>query len=157
MDDKDRQIVDLIQTRFPIDPRPYQEIGQRVDLPEDEVIARIHALKKANIIRRVGGLMEPRKIGYVSSLIAAKVDPDRLDEVVEAINGYVGVTHNYHREHEYNVWFTLIAKDAPTHTRILNTLRALPGVTDLHSLPATRVFKLKVNFQAGEDDDAETE
>lgn len=155
MDDKDRQIVDLIQTQFPVDVRPYRKIGQQVGLEEREVIARIARLKETNIIRRVGALIDPRKVGYVSALIAAKVVPEALLDVVRTVNGYVGVTHNYHRDDDFNLWFTLIARDEATHDRIVDRLRSLPGVQALHRLPATRIFKLKVDFKAKEIDDEE--
>jgi DNA-binding Lrp family transcriptional regulator len=151
MDEKDQQIVDLIQTALPVDVRPYARIGEAVGLPESEVIDRIKSLKERNIIRRVGALVEPRKVGYVSSLIAAKIEPDKIPQAVEKINAYVGVTHNYHRENYFNVWFTLIARGAKKHADILDTIRGFDGVLALHSLPATKIFKLKVNFKAGED------
>lgn len=151
MDEKDRQIVDLIQTRFPVHVRPYLEIGRQVGLSEQEVIDRMRVMKETRIIRRVGALVNPRKVGYVSSLIAAKVAPEKIDSVIEKINAHVGVTHNYHRENEFNVWFTLIARDQETHRRILDAIAGFDGVEALHSLPATRIFKLKVNFKAGQE------
>jgi siroheme decarboxylase len=153
MDELDQKIVDLIQTEFPVEVRPYETIGRLVGCGEQEVIDRLAELKKQRIIRRMGGLMEPRKLGYKSALIAARIDPEHLDSAIEKINSYVGVTHNYERTHDFNVWFTLIARDEKTHSRILDEFRALPGVRALHALPAAKMFKLKVNFRAGENDD----
>ena len=157
MDGTDERIVDLIQTRFPIVERPYLHIAETIGITETEVLDRIGALKEQRIIRRMGGLMEPRKIGYVSALVAAKVQSESIEPVVEKINSYLGVTHNYGREGEFNVWFTLIAKDQATHSKILDTIGTQEGVESIHCLPATRIFKLKVNFKAKakDDDDAE--
>ncbi|MDP8255792.1 MAG: AsnC family transcriptional regulator [Candidatus Alcyoniella australis] len=153
MDALDRAIVEMIQTDFPICVSPYAEIGRRVGSDESEVIRRLGALKERQIIRRIGALFDPRKLGYVSTLVAARVSPDLLEETTDAINEYNGVTHNYLRDASYNVWFTLIAKGDSARAKILARIAKLPGVLVLHSLPAERFYKLKVDFKTLESAD----
>jgi DNA-binding Lrp family transcriptional regulator len=146
MDDIDRKILNHIQSGFPISPRPYHEIGARLGIPEHEVIERVKRLKEQGIIRRIGGSLNSRKLGFKSTLCAARVPEDRIDDFVEKVNSYKGVTHNYLRNSDYNIWFTFIA---PTTADIENALKEISektGVDDILNMPAERMFKIKVDF-----------
>jgi DNA-binding Lrp family transcriptional regulator len=146
MDDIDRAILNAIQTEFPITDRPYEALGKRFDLAESEVLARVKKLKEDGIIRRIGGNFNSKMLNYTSTLCAAKVPEEKLDRFVELVNRYPGVTHNYLRSHEYNVWFTFIA---PTMADIQNALEELAREADVPricNLPAVKTFKIKVNF-----------
>ena len=146
LDDIDRMILNRIQSKFPITRRPYKKIGQDLGLTEDEVIERVSRLKEQNIIRRIGGNFVPEKVGFVSTLCAAKVPKDRIDQFAEIVNRYPGVTHNYQRENAYNIWFTFIA---PSMAEIEENLRQISretGIKEILNLPATRVFKIKAKF-----------
>ena len=110
LDDLDRAILNEIQSHFPIESRAYAEVGRRVGASEEEVLARVSAMTDAGVIRRIGANFTSRKLGYTSTLCAARVPEDRLDRFVAVVNRYPGVTHNYLRRHRYNVWFTLIAE-----------------------------------------------
>jgi len=147
MDDKDRAILNEIQTRFPIRSRPYRELGKRLGMSEEEILDRVRILKEEGIIRRIGGNFNSRKLNYSSTLCAAKVPEERLEAFVAAVNRHPGVTHNYLRNHSYNVWFTFIAPDMETIDQALEEISDETGVKEILSLPAVRTFKIKVNFE----------
>ena len=146
LDDLDRAILNEIQSHFPIESRPYAEVGRRVGASEAEVLARVTAMAEAGIIRRLGANFTSRKLGYTSTLVATRVKPASLDHFVEVVNRYPGVTHNYLRRHRYNVWFTLIAASEERLNRILEEISAAAEVEEILSLPAQEVFKIKVDF-----------
>ena len=145
LDDYDKAILNEIQSHFPIASRPYAEVGRRVGAPEAEVIRRVQAMMDRGIIRRLGANFTSRKLGYTSTLCAAQVPEERLEDFVEMVNRYPGVTHNYLRRHHFNVWFTLIAESLERLDQILAEISAASGVEVL-SLPALEVFKIKVDF-----------
>ena len=147
MDSTDRKIINRIQTHFPIDSRPYQKIGQDLNLTEDEVIHRVENLKRNGIIRRIGGNFGPYNLGFFSTLCAASVPDDKIDLFTETVNAYTGVTHNYMREHRYNIWFTFIASSRQIIEQSLETIIRDTGVTDILDLPATDLFKISANFK----------
>ena len=146
LDDLDRAILNEIQSHFPIDSRPYAEVGRRVGASEAEVLARVAAMAEAGIIRRLGANFTSRKLGYTSTLVAARVKPESLDHFVAVVNRYPGVTHNYLRRHRYNVWFTLIAESEERLNKILEEISAAAEVAEILSLPAQEAFKIKVDF-----------
>src|SRR3989339_1310867 len=139
LDDLDRAILNEIQSHFPIDSRPYAEVGRRVGASEAEVLARVAAMAEACIIRRLGANFTSRKLGYTSTLVAARVKPASLDHFVAVVNRYPGVTHNYLRRHRYNVWFTLIAESEERLQKILEEIYAAAEVAEILSLPAQEV------------------
>jgi len=147
IDDTDRLILNRIQSKFPLTPRPYKTIAEELGLSEDDTIRRISRLKDKDIIRRIGGNFVPEKVGFVSTLCAAKVTPEKIDRFAATVNRYPGVTHNYQRENEFNIWFTFIA---PSMEKIEENLRQISretGIKDIINLPATRVFKIKAKFK----------
>jgi len=145
LDDLDRAILNEIQSHFPIVSRPYEEVGGRVGAPEAEVLRRVQAMMDNGVIRRVGANFTSRKLGYTSTLCAAHVPEELLARFVEVVNRYPGVTHNYLRQHHFNVWFTLIAESLARLDQILAEISEASGVEVL-SLPAQEVFKIKVDF-----------
>jgi len=146
LDDLDRAILNEIQSHFPIVARPYAEMGRRVGASEEEVLARVLAMTEAGVIRRLGANFTSRKLGYTSTLCAARVAPESLDHFAAVVNHYPGVTHNYLRRHRYNVWFTLIAESEERLEQILAEISGTSGVTEILSLPAQEIFKIKVDF-----------
>ena len=147
MDDIDRAILNEIQSDFPIVPLPYHELGKMLNLSESEVFERVRKLKEEGIIRRIGGNFDSRKLEFTSTLCAAKVPEEKLDRFVEVVNGYSGVTHNYLRNHEYNVWFTFIARHMHQIDHALEEISRATGVTEIRNLPAVKMFKIKVDFE----------
>lgn len=146
MDEKDRALLNEIQSNFPVDPRPYQALGARLGIGEDEVLERISNLRKAGIIRRIGASINSRKIGFVSTLLAARAPEDKFQRFVEMVNQVDGVTHNYLRKHEYNVWFTLISPSEAEKRRVLDELMERTGI-EILELPARKIFKIRVDFK----------
>lgn len=146
LDEIDKAILRIVQSRLPIDQEPFTRLAEELDLSEDEVLERLAAMKESGVIRRIGGNFNSRDMGFASTLCAARVPEDKFDAFVEAVNSYHGVTHNYRREHSYNVWFTFIAKDMDTIEQHLADIAAQTGVQEICSLPAKEMFKIKVDF-----------
>jgi len=146
MDSIDRALLNAIQDRFPIAIHPYQILGQSVGITEDDAFKRIQRLRQEGIIRRLGGIFDSRRLGYYSTLCAGKVPEEKITDLAKLLDGIPGVTHNYIRNHEYNVWFTLIARTQTVAEKILQHIRDVLSVADIFSLPATRLFKINVNF-----------
>ncbi|MGE4299217.1 MAG: AsnC family transcriptional regulator [Desulfovibrionaceae bacterium] len=149
MDSYDKKILDIIQTDFPLESRPYAVVGERVGLTEAETFARVRALRESGIIRRMGANFQSKKIGWHSTLCAAKVPEDKLDAFVAAVNALPGVTHNYLRANAYNVWFTFIGPSWDTVCATLEGITAQTGIPILN-MPAEKLFKIRVDFQMEE-------
>ena len=147
LDEMDRMILNEIQSHFPIEARPYQVLGEKLGCSEEEVLQRVQDLKDREVIRRIGANCNSRKLGYTSTLCAAKVPSRLMARFVEVVNSYMGVTHNYRRDHDYNIWFTLIAPSEEKIERILREIIELTGVGEVISLPAERLFKIQVDFE----------
>ena len=148
MDSIDRQILDIIQSDFPLDARPYAVVGQAVGLTEAETLARVRALKEEGVIRRIGANFQSRKLGFKSTLCGAVVPEDKIDVFVAEVNRHPGVTHNYLRAHRVNVWFTFIGPSWEAVEATLAEITARTGVP-IFNLPAERMFKIKVDFAMG--------
>ncbi|MEW5913673.1 MAG: AsnC family transcriptional regulator [Thermodesulfobacteriota bacterium] len=146
MDQVDKAILRAVQSRLPIDAQPFAKLGQELGLSEEEVLARLEALKASGVIRRIGGNFNSRDLGFASTLCAAQVPADKLEEFVAAVNAFHGVTHNYRRSHQYNVWFTFIAQSMEQIEANLASIAARTGVSQICSLPARKMFKIKVDF-----------
>ena len=146
LDATDKLILNRIQSDFPITRNPYGTIADELDLSEDDVLQRLAALKELGVIRRIGGNFVPEKVGFVSTLCAARVPEDKIDLFAEIVNAYPGVTHNYMRENEFNVWFTFIAPSREEIEKNLADISNKTGVKGILNLPATRVFKIKAHF-----------
>ena len=147
MDEIDKQILNIIQTDFPISSRPYRDVGEQIGVPEQEVIRRVKALRASGIIRRIGGSFDSRKLGFKSTLCAAKVPEESVEDFNSVINAYTGVTHNYTRNNDYNIWFTFIGESQDEIDSVLAEVAQKTGIEDIISLPALRTFKIKVNFE----------
>ncbi|MDF2571128.1 MAG: AsnC-like ligand binding domain protein [Sporomusa sp.] len=142
----DKELLNLIQTKLPIESRPFAKVAQLLKVDEAAVLARLIWLKDHGYIRRFGAFFDSSCLGYVSTLAAVKVSVNCIEAVAKAINAYPGVTHNYEREGEYNLWFTLLTPDQAGQDKALTAIRCLPGVDGLISLPATEKFKVSVEF-----------
>jgi DNA-binding Lrp family transcriptional regulator len=149
LDGTDRRLLDIIQTDFPLCPRPYAELGRRLGIAEEEALDRVRALRKKQVIRRLGANFQSSGLGFVSTLCAAKVPEERLENFIAAVNAEPGVTHNYLREHSYNVWFTLISPSREEAQTALDGITERTGVPILN-LPATRIYKIRVDFRMTE-------
>ena len=146
IDEIDRAILNRIQSDFPIISRPYLSIAQNLHLSEEQVMKRLKRLKKEGIIRRIGGNFVPEKLGFVSTLCAAKVSRDKINSFARTVNRYPGVTHNYRRDNKYNIWFTFIAQSMDEIKNNLENISQETGVKEIINLPATKMYKIKAQF-----------
>ncbi|MBW2036881.1 MAG: AsnC family transcriptional regulator [Deltaproteobacteria bacterium] len=146
MDDTDRAILNRIQSNFPITSRPYLEVAEELSLGENDVIDRVRHLRKTGIIRRIGANFAPGRLGFISTLCAARVAKDEVALFTEVVNRYPGVTHNYRRDHEFNIWFTFIAETMEQIEAYLEEIIQETGVKEILNLPATKVYKINAQF-----------
>lgn len=142
----DRKILNIIQKDFPISSHPFQKVASMLDSTEKEVFSRVQALKEKGVIRRLGGVFDSKKMGFVSTLVALKVPPGKIEEVGRKVSALAGVTHNYQREHSFNLWFTLVAASEKELQASLALVNSYPAVEKLRQLPALHFFKISVNF-----------
>ncbi len=147
MDAIDRKLLNLIQEDFPLTAAPFAEVAARLGIGEGEVLDRIGRLREEGIIRRIGAVFDLRKLGFVSTLCAARVPEEKVAAFVTTVNNCPGVTHNYRREHEYNVWFTLIAPGEEELSALLADIKLKTGIDDILSLRAVRTFKINARFE----------
>ena len=147
IDELDSSILNRIQSDFPITSRPFLTVAEELGISEQEVLNRVKRLKAEGIIRRIGGNFVPGKLGFVSTLCAARVPADEIDRFAEIVNRYPGVTHNYQRDNTYNVWFTFIAPSMEEIEENLKQIARESGIEDILNLPATKVFKIRAEFE----------
>ncbi|MGI6091487.1 MAG: Lrp/AsnC family transcriptional regulator [Veillonellaceae bacterium] len=143
----DKELLNILQTKLPIASSPFAEIADRLDSDEKTVIDRLRYLKEHGYIRKIGAFFDSTSLGYVGTLVAAKVEPEHIEEVAQIINTYEGVTHNYERDGILNLWFTLMVPDIASQKRILSEIQGLKGVLKLINLPANKKYKVSVQFK----------
>lgn len=146
MDHLDKALLELAQADFPLEPRPFALLGEKLGLSESQALERVARLKQIGVIRRLGASFDPRALGYVSTLVACVVPQRQVEDFARVVNAYPEVTHHYQRDHHYNLWFTLIAPSRADLARILSEIQARTGVGELRSLEAERLFKIDVRF-----------
>jgi siroheme decarboxylase len=149
LDDGDRVLLNLMQGRFPLDPRPYARVAEAARMTEEEVLARVRRLLDERIIRQVTPIFDTRALGYASMLVAAKVDPEHPWRAAKIINAHPGVSHNYLRNHEFNMWFT-IAVEPGSRLGLQGTLDVLAseaGADSVRQLPTLKLFKIRMDLE----------
>jgi siroheme decarboxylase len=149
LDDLDKRLLNLMQGRFPITRRPYQHVAQEAGIGEQDVIARVQHLLDERIIRQVTPIFDTRALGYSSMLVAAKVDPENPWRAANIINEHPGVSHNYLRNHEFNIWFTIAtAPDSPLGLQeTLDVLAKTAGAESIRQLPTLKLFKIRMDLE----------
>ncbi len=140
------KLLERIQSDFPVSPAPYAELAREFDTSEKKVIQAIEEFKKSGVVRRIGASVDSRNAGYVSTLVGCRVRPDMLEQVAKGIGYNPGVTHAYQRDGELNFWFTLIVKDESKLREAIDDYSQWDGIEELHSMPADKVYKIKVHF-----------
>jgi siroheme decarboxylase len=149
LDETDKQLLNLMQGSFPLDPRPFAAVAERAGLPEDEVLERVAYLLDKRIIREITPIFDTRAFGYASMLVAAKVDPANPHRAAQFINTHPGVTHNYLRDHDFNLWFT-IAVEPDSRLGLDGTLDVIAertGAESIRQLPTLRLFKIRMDLE----------
>ncbi len=149
LDDLDRRLLNLMQGGFPIAPRPYEQVASLAGVPEAEVMSRVQRLLDKRIIRQVTPIFDTRALGYSSMLVAAKVDPENPHRAAAVINEHPGVSHNYLRNHDFNLWFT-IATEPDSQLGLQGTLDVLAreaGAESVRQLPTLKLFKIRMDLE----------
>ena len=149
LDDTDRKVLTVMQGKFPLEPRPYAAVAKLAGLTEDEVLARVQQLLDDRIIRQVTPIYDTRALGYGSMLVAAKVDPVHPWRAAKIINSHPGVSHNYLRNHDFNMWFTLAVEgDSKLGLQgTLDVLQELTGAESIRQLPTLKLFKIRMDLE----------
>jgi DNA-binding Lrp family transcriptional regulator len=142
----DKVILKELQGNLPIVERPFQGVAQKANITEEELFTRIRKLIDEGLIRKFGLRIDSKKVGYASTLVAMKVARGKRDEIAAKLNTYPNVTHNYAREHEYNLWFTIIARSKDELEKNLDKIQRDGGYEDMLNLPVLRKFKINVKF-----------
>lgn len=143
----DKALLNLLQGDIPICSHPFAQMAQHLQTDEATVLQRLRELKAAGYLRRIGTFFDSTRLGYHGTLVALKVTPSAVDTVARAVNQYPGATHNYEREGQYNLWFTLLTPDAECESKILAEIRSLGGVEDMLRLKANKKYKVNVQFK----------
>lgn len=148
LDETDKRLLNLMQGSFPIVPRPYAEVAKAAELTEDEVLQRVRRLIKDRIIRQVTPIYDTRAFGYGSMLVAAKVDPEHPWRAAKVVNEHPGVSHNYLRNHDFNMWFTIaVEEDSKLGLQgTLDVLQELTGAESIRQLPTLKLFKIRMDL-----------
>lgn len=146
MDETDLKILAAIQESFPLVSRPFRVLGELIGISESEVLVRVGNLQEKGLVRRIGPILDMRKLGCSGILVALKVSLEQADQVAAAVNEYEEVSHNYLRPNEsgYNLWFTISAKEDRIY-EILAEIKERTGFDEL-ILPTKRIFKIGVKF-----------
>jgi siroheme decarboxylase len=147
LDSLDKEILNEIQWSFPLVSEPYKELAERFHLTVDEMKKRISNLKSIGVLRQLSAIFDTRKLGYKSSLVAMSIEPDRLDYVANQINRHPGVSHNYERNHEYNLWFTLATPPGTDLKTEVDKFSKLGGINKVRLLPTIKLFKIGVKLE----------
>jgi DNA-binding Lrp family transcriptional regulator len=149
LDDFDKRLLNAMQGSFPIEPRPYAAVAGSLEVPEERVLARVQELIDERIIRQVTPIYDTRALGYGSMLVAAKVDPEHPWRAAQIVNSHPGVSHNYLRNHDFNMWFT-IAVEEDSQLGLdgtLEVLQRLTGAESIRQLPTLKLFKIRMDLE----------
>ena len=150
LDAIDRDLLEVLQSNFPLTVRPFDELARALGLDKEEVLARVRRLKQENVIRQISAIFDTRRLGYQSTLVAFHVPEGSLEHVAAQVSAHPGVSHNYARPHHYNLWFTLAVPPGIEAIDEIARLAEGADVSDWLNLPATRMFKLRTHFKLGE-------
>lgn len=157
METLDRKILEIIQDGFPLEERPYAALGRRLGVSEEDAFEHVENLRKSGVIRRLGGIYDSRRLGYISRLCAGVVPEGNLDGFAAAADKIPAITHNYIRSHAYNVWFTVIARSEAEIQETVRGLEAETALHDAHVLSASKMFKINTVMKATVSADAPTQ
>jgi len=153
LDEFDKKLLDTMQGKFRIVPRPYAEVATVLGVEEDVVLTRVAELIEQRIIRQVTPIFDTRALGFQSMLVAAKVDPEHPWRPAKIVNAHPGVSHNYLRNHEFNMWFTVATEpDSPLGLEgTLDVLKAETGAESVRQLPTLKLFKIRMDLEMSGD------
>ena len=153
-----QEILSRIQKKFPLVAKPFKVIAYELETTEEEVLAILQEEKKNNIIRQTSAIFDTKRLGYKSSLVAFKIATEKIDDAVKILNAHPGISHNYERNHDFNIWFTMAV--APDSTlgldKTIEILAELTQAQDYIMLPTLKLFKINVKLNTtGKDEKKE--
>ena len=142
IDEKSQFLLNLMQDEVPLVDRPFKALGEKLGLSEEDIVARVGKLKEQKILRQVSTIFDTRSLGYQSSLVACKAPEGKADEVAEILNQHPGVSHNYARRHDFNIWFTIAVPGNSSLQAHMDVLQELSGAQSIRLMPTLRLFKI---------------
>ena len=146
MDDLDKEILNEIQWSFPLVTRPFDAIAKKFNTTPEIIKERLNSLKEIGVLRQLSAIFDTRKLGYTSSLVAMEIESDKLEDVANQINRHPGVSHNYERDHQFNLWFTLAVPPGTDLKQELEKFNVLKGIKKVRMLPTLQLFKIGVKL-----------
>ncbi len=151
----ENRLLDMLQSGFPVIREPYEDMGARLGISGDDVIGGIAELKKKGIVRQISPVLDARKLGFQSTLVAMKVSEPLIKSAEDYLSSHPGISHGYEREHEFNIWVTLSVPPGTDLQAEVTNIAASSRARAIIALPAVKVFKLRTNFSHTEDSSAE--
>ncbi len=151
MDELDKEILNEIQWTFPLVTRPFEAIAKKFETTPEIIKERMNDLKKSGVLRQLSAIFDTRKLGYTSSLVAMEIEPEKLEYVANQINRHPGVSHNYERDHQFNLWFTLAVPPGSDLKTELEKFNVLKGIKKVRMLPTLQLFKIGVKLDMVDD------
>lgn len=146
LDDTTRRLLDLLQEAFPLVERPYEALGGELGLSEAEVIERLRAAEEAGVIRQICAIYDTKALGYSSALVAMRLPEERLADGAAVVNAHPGVSHNYRRNHDFNMWFTVAMPPGQDLGTVIERLHVLAGSESTRPMPTLKLFKIGVTL-----------
>ena len=151
MDESDKELLNEIQWTFPLVSRPFDAIAKKFDTTPENVKKRLNHLKEEGVLRQLSAIFDTRRLGYTSSLVAMEIESDKLERVAAQINRHPGVSHNYERDHQFNLWFTLAVPPGTDLKDELEKFNVLKGIKKVRMLPTLQLFKIGVKLDMVDD------
>jgi siroheme decarboxylase len=143
----DLQLLNLVQKEVPLVPEPFTGIAAELGISPEDVVSRLrHWRDEEGIIRQISAIFDTRKLGYRSTLVAMKIPPEKIDEAARLVNEHPGVSHNYERDHDFNLWFTLATPPGMDLEGHIDRLHELTHATSTRILPTLKMFKIEVRL-----------
>lgn len=146
LDDVDAALLNAVQWSFPLTETPYLDLAAKLEISEAEVIDRLGESKSSGVLRQLSAIFDTRALGYSSSLVAARVDPEKIDEAAEALNAHPGISHNYKRNHTFNLWYTVAVPPGSSFDDHTDALHRISGAEVTRILPTLKLFKIGVKL-----------
>ncbi|HVM40543.1 MAG TPA: Lrp/AsnC family transcriptional regulator [Acidimicrobiia bacterium] len=146
LDPVDQELLNAVQWDFPLDAQPYAVLGERLGMSESEVMERVARVKDEGVLRQLSAIFDTRALGYGSSLVACKVDPDRIDAAAAVISAHPGVSHNYKRNHDFNLWYTVAVPPGERLEDHTDRLHRESGAEVTRVLPTLKLYKIGVKL-----------
>ena len=151
LDNLDKEILNEIQWTFPLVSKPFDDLAKKFGISIDVIKERLIRLKKIGVLRQLSAIFDTRRLGYKSSLVAMEIEPDKLDFVASQINRHPGVSHNYERNHQFNLWFTLAVPPGSDLKSEVDKFTKLDGIKKTRMLPTIKLFKIGVKLDMVDD------